>query len=477
MSFNSIEFIIFLSFLIVLWNIFPKQFKWLPLLVGSYGFYGYWKIQYPIVLLLCTCVTYYSALVLFRFQNKQHRKVILFLSVLCNIGLLAGFKYLNFFSSSLNSLLSLSHSDISLPYLDIIFPVGISFYALQSVSYIVDVYKNKVKPEKHFGYFALYLAFFPQLISGPIERARSLLPQLKNDSGFNISKIYSGLTLFFWGLFKKIVIADRLDIYVDMVFDTPQDYWGTTLIFASYLFTIQIYCDFSGYTDMAIGCSRLFGIELTQNFKFPYFSTSVTNFWRRWHITLTSWLRDYLYIPLGGNRVSSIHWQINIMIVFLLSGLWHGANWTFILWGGLHGLLLLVERQTGTFSERIYKAMGVKGVFLKAWKIFVTFNLVSFAWIFFRANSVSDAFYVITHLFHNLSWPLRLGPSQFTTALTVLLLIFYIILEIIYYFDSKKGLPFLGSIPLYIKIPGFVTGLIIIALFSVSNNPFIYFHF
>lgn len=477
MLYNSIEFIIFISLVFGFWAVFPKRFKWTPLLAGSYGFYAYWNLTYPLILLLCTLVTYYSALGLYGFQEDKQRKRILFLCGFCNMGLLACFKYLNFFSSSLNSLLSFSNSGYSLPYIKILFPVGISFYAFQSVSYIADVYKNEVIPEKHFGYFALYLAFFPKLISGPIERAGNLLPQLKNDNGVNLSNIYSGLTLFGWGLFKKIVIADRLSIYVDMVFNSPQDYWGKSLIFASYLYTIQIYCDFSGYTDMAIGCGRLFGIDLTQNFKFPYFSTSVTNFWRRWHITLTTWFRDYLYIPLGGNRVGAFRLQINIMIVFLLSGLWHGANWTFIIWGGLHGLFLLVERQTERFRGMLHKVIGLKGVYLKAWQMFVTFNLVSFAWIFFRANSVTDAFYIVSHLFDKLSWPLKLGSSQFTTALTVLLLGFYIILEIIYYLDSKRDHSFLKTLPFSIKTPCFIVVLIIIALFSVSNNQFIYFHF
>lgn len=477
MIYNSLEFIIFVTFLLGVWAVFPKQYKWTPLLVGSYGFYGYWKVQYPFILLLCTVVTYYSALWIYKLQSKRYRKRILFLCICFNLGLLAGFKYLNFISSSLNGLFVLTDSNYSLPYINILFPVGISFYAFQSVSYIVDIYKNKVKPETHFGYFALYLAFFPKLISGPIERAERLLPQLKNDDPIKLTNIYSGLTLFVWGLFKKIVIADRLSIYVDMVFNSPQEYWGKSLIFASYLYTIQIYCDFSGYTDMAMGCSRLFGIELTQNFKFPYFASSVTTFWRRWHISLTIWFRDYLYIPLGGNRVSNSRWKFNIMVVFLLSGLWHGASWTFIIWGGLHGLFLLVERQTGAFREILYDIIGIKGVLLKACQMFVTFNLVSFAWIFFRANSVSDAFYMVSHLFYKLSWPLRLGSSQFTTTLTALLLLFYIILEIVYFIDSKKEGAFLQTLPSFIKNLGYIGVLIIIALFSVSNTQFIYFHF
>ncbi len=449
----------------------------MPLLVGSYAFYSYWKIQYTVILLLCTVGTYFSGLSLCKFPQKRQQKIILFLSVLFNLGLLAGFKYINFFLNSLNFLLSFDDPGYSLPYVNIFFPVGVSFYTFQSVSYIADVYRGKVKPESHFGYFALYLAFFPKLISGPIERAAGLLPQLKNKNRVNFSNVYSGLSLFIWGLFKKLVIADRLGMYVDMVFSNPEAFYGKTIIVAGWMFSLQIYCDFSAYMDMAIGCGRLFGIELSRNFNFPYMAMSIGDFWRRWHITLTSWFRDYVYIPLGGNQVSVQRWVINIMIVFLASGLWHGAAWTFVWWGALHGFFYLIGKFTAAARERLRERSGIRGRIAMAIQVFFTFQLVSLAWVFFRAETIEDAFCLIQNMSVNLALPVRMMSSQFSTALAFSAAVILVGMEFLLYWLNQKEIDPFHFFPPVIRYPVCALGLLVIALFGVSRNEFIYFQF
>ncbi|MBW2709584.1 MAG: MBOAT family protein, partial [Deltaproteobacteria bacterium] len=313
------------------------------------------------MLLFCTMITYSTAILMDRFSGKREKKILLLISIVSNFGLLCFYKYLNFANESLETLLSYFNLPYHIPHLEILLPLGISFFTLQAVSYSLDVYRGNQTPERHFGVFSLYLAFFPKLISGPIERASHLLPQLKRKADFDAERIFSGLRLLLWGIFKKTVIADRLGIYVNMVFNHPHDFSGQTLILAAWFYTLQIYCDFSGYTDMAICCGRVFGIELSQNFNFPYFARNIAGFWRRWHMTLTRWLRDYLYIPLGGNRRRPSRWRRNILIVFVLCGLWHGANWTFVLWGVLHGFYYLFGRATIRIRTQCWTSIGAKG--------------------------------------------------------------------------------------------------------------------
>jgi len=334
MLFNSLEFYMFFAVVFLFWLAVPSRLRWLPLLVASYIFYFTWKPWYSLILLFCTAGTWLLTNKIIEVKNAAHKKRLLVVALCINLCPLLFFKYTNFFNDSLCSLFLLFGFSCPMSRFDILLPVGISFYTFQAVSYCVDVYQGRIEPERHAGIFALYMAFFPKLISGPIERGANLLPQLRKPGLFQNRLFLSGIQLFFWGLFKKIVIADRLGMYVDMVFGHPHDYWGKTVILAAWFFTLQIYCDFSAYTDMAIGCGRIFGIELSQNFNFPYLARSVAEFWKRWHITLTSWFRDYVYVPLGGNRMSTGRWAFNIMAVFLLSGLWHGAAWTFVLWGG-----------------------------------------------------------------------------------------------------------------------------------------------
>jgi len=410
-------------------------------------------------------------------EATGRRKAVLATMVSVNLVPLIFFKYFNFFNDSLGKIFALSRLTYPVPHIDLLLPVGISFFTFQAISYCADVYKGKKGPERHLGLFALYLAFFPKLISGPIERGANLLPQLRNPILFDRRLFVSGIQLFFWGVFKKIVIADRLGMYVDMVFSHPQDYWGKTAILAAWFFTLQIYCDFSAYTDMAIGCGRIFGIKLSPNFNFPYLARSVAEFWRCWHITLTSWFRDYVYIPLGGNKISPTRWRANIMVVFLLSGLWHGAAWNFVLWGGIHGFFYLIGKNTETFRFKLREFFGISGKAAAILQVLITFNLVSLAWVFFRASSIEDAFCLISHMFISLSLPVQMMGLTFSTYLTFGFAVIFIFLELFHYWDSKHDYRRLRAIPNSIKFLAYVGGLLIISLFGLSSKKFIYFYF
>lgn len=445
--------------------------------MASFYFYLSWEPAYVLILLFVILITYSTTLGINRANDKDQKLLFLYFSVIGNLGLLFFFKFFNFFNESFRGLFSWFDLGYRIPYLEILLPVGVSFFTLQAVSYSVDVYRDRIPPERHLGNFALYLAFFPKLIAGPIERGANLLPQFWRKHHLDLVRISSGAQLMGWGFFKKLVIADRLSIYVDMVFRHPQDYSGKTLILAAYFFSLQIYCDFSGYTDIARGCGRIFGFELMENFNFPYFARSIQDFWRRWHISLTTWFRDYLYVPLGGNQVKPVRWRVNILTVFLLSGLWHGANWTFLCWGAMHGLFYLFGRTTAGVRLQLRKLVGLGEPFLGVWQVLVTFNLVAFAWVFFRVESVGDAIYIFTHFFVNLSAPLRLGPSHFTTAVTACLAVLFIVLELLRYLVEFKHIRVPTPVPFAFKCPAYSLALITIFLFGVSGNEFIYFHF
>lgn len=331
--------------------------------------------------------------------QKEKRRKFLYISILSNLGILFFFKYFNFFSESVAGLTAMMGMDYSTPLFEVILPVGISFYTFQTLSYSVDIYHGKISPEKHLGRFALFVSFFPQLVAGPIERSGNLLPQFREEKQFDYHRVASGMRLAAWGLFKKVVIADRLAVFVNMVYNSPDDFQGLSIILATFFFALQIYCDFSGYSDIAIGIARMMGFDLMKNFERPYFSTSIGEFWRRWHISLSTWFRDYVYIPLGGNRVVKWRWHYNLFLTFLISGLWHGANWTFVIWGALHGVYLIIEN----ISTAAFKQNDIKSPFplwLKnSLQMAATFILVCFAWIFFRANSLGDAVELISKMF------------------------------------------------------------------------------
>lgn len=395
MSFISIEYIILLAIFVPIFFNLPRQLRILFLLLISYIFYAFSRVEYIFLIVFSTGVDYFAAKQLEKTSPDAitTRRLLLFASIFVNLGVLFIFKYFNFFNESLRIIFESAGVHYNPLLHSMTLPVGISFFTFQSMAYTIDVYRGDIKAEKNVTVFASYVAMFPQLVAGPIERARNILPQLREDRPFAYHRAVSGLQLILWGVFKKIVIADRLAVYVNGIYNDVETFSGLPLLVATLFFTFQIYCDFSGYSDIAIGSARILGFDLMENFRQPYFSSSIQEFWRRWHISLSTWFRDYLYIPLGGNRVSFGRKLVNLMIVFVVSGLWHGANWTFIIWGALHGFYIVIE----TVITGRWQSLNLRIPFLQ-WLL--TFSLVGFAWIFFRANSLGDAWYIITNLFN-----------------------------------------------------------------------------
>jgi D-alanyl-lipoteichoic acid acyltransferase DltB (MBOAT superfamily) len=397
MIFNSIDFAIFCPVVFFLyWFVFNKNLQWQNGLVAitSYFFYGWWDWRFLFLLFFSTAVDFIVGLELARATNQRRRKAILLISIVVNLGLLGFFKYYNFFVDSFVEAFSFFGNRISPNTLDIILPVGISFYTFQTLSYSIDVYRNKIKPTRDFIAFAAFVTFFPQLVAGPIERATNLLPQFFRKRTFDQVEAVDGLRQILWGLFKKIVIADNCANYANTIFNDASSHSGATLALGAVFFAIQIYGDFSGYSDIAIGTSRLFGFDLMQNFAFPYFSRDIGEFWRRWHISLSTWFRDYVYVPLGGSRGSLWTKVRNIFAIFLISGFWHGANWTFIVWGGLNAIYflpLLLQNKNRQHLNVVAEGKSLPS--LKEFcQIVLTFGLTTFAWIFFRSESVASAF-------------------------------------------------------------------------------------
>jgi D-alanyl-lipoteichoic acid acyltransferase DltB (MBOAT superfamily) len=399
MLFHSSQFLIFFAITVALYFACPPRYRWAWLLAASYYFYAAWAIEYVVWLAATTLIVYVLALEIAKTPETARRKALLALGLFTNLGLLVSLKYLDFINESLRTLFERFNLLYNVPAFQLLLPVGISFYVLQTLGYLIDVYRGKVEPERHLGLLALFVSFFPQLVTGPIERAGHLLPQLRTKREVSAAGISDGLRMMLWGTFKKVVVADRLAIYVDAVYNHPADHSGLPVILATIFYAVQIYCDFSGYTDIALGAAKMLGYDLTENFRQPYCSSSIAEFWRRWHISLSSWFRDYLYIPLGGSRVYKWRWYANVMTVFVLSGLWHGANWTFVLWGGLHGLYYLVQIWTQNARDKVFRVLRLdKPAIRIAIGTLVTLSLVCLAWLFFRANSVSDAFLLLANL-------------------------------------------------------------------------------
>lgn len=404
MLFNSLDFAIFLPIVFILyWFVVNKNLKHQNILVAiaSYLFYGWWDWRFLSLILFSTLVDYIIGIQLGKTQKPSKRKILLWISILVNIGFLGFFKYFNFFLDNFKSAFSFAGYELNNNSLNIILPVGISFYTFQTLSYTIDIYKNKLEPSKNFIAFAAFVSFFPQLVAGPIERAKSLLPQFYEKRRFDYSEAVNGLRQILWGLFKKIVIADNCAEYANLIFNNSQDYSGSTLLMGALFFAFQIYGDFSGYSDIAIGTARLFGFRLMQNFAFPYFSRDIAEFWRRWHISLSTWFRDYLYIPLGGSRGGTAMKVRNTFIIFIVSGFWHGANWTFIVWGALNAIYflpLLLTNRNRTNIEIIahggYIPSGREIINMS-----LTFALTLIAWIFFRARDMGHAMDYLIGLF------------------------------------------------------------------------------
>jgi len=430
MLFNSLEFFIFLPVVFVLyWIIGSKHLKAQNLLiaVASYTFYGWWDWRFLSLILFSSLVDYSIGLSLGKTENSSKRKLLLWISICVNLGFLGFFKYYNFFIDSLINSFTFFGKELSLNTLNIILPVGISFYTFQTLSYTIDVYNKKLKPTKNFIGFMAFVSFFPQLVAGPIERATNLLPQFSVERSFKYQNAIDGLRQMLWGLFKKVVIADNCAKYANMIFNNHTEYNGSTLLLGAFFFAFQIYGDFSGYSDIAIGVSRLFGFNLKRNFAFPYFSRDIAEFWRRWHISLSTWFRDYLYIPLGGSRGGTKMKLRNTFIIFIVSGFWHGANWTFIVWGALNAIYFLPLLLTN--KNRVNTNLVAEGRYLPSLKelaqMSVTFFMTLIAWVFFRADNVTHAFDYLQNTFDSsLFSTVEIFP---TTILTLLL--FFIIIE------------------------------------------------
>lgn len=405
MLFNSLDFLIFFPIVLLVYFIIPKRVKYIWLLIASYYFYMCWNAKYAILILISTIITYVSGLLLENVKNKTiieskkniQKKIIVAVSVLSNLGILFYFKYINFTLDVVKDILATVNVDLNIPVFDILLPVGISFYTFQALSYTMDVYRDEIYAEKNFFRYALFVSFFPQLVAGPIERSKNLLKQLAVPKQFDYDKAREGILLMLWGFFLKIVLADRIAIFVDTVYGDYLSYPGVYLMVATILFAIQIYCDFSGYSVIAMGAAKILGIELMENFDAPYLSTSVAEFWRKWHISLTSWFKDYLYIPLGGSRKGKFRKYLNKLIVFLVSGLWHGANLSYVVWGGINGIYQIIGEMTLPFREKIRQILRLNKdtISFKIAQGIITFALVDFTWIFFRANNIKESIDII----------------------------------------------------------------------------------
>jgi alginate O-acetyltransferase complex protein AlgI len=394
MLFNSFQFLCFFVLVWLLFLVTRGTSRKVILLIASYYFYMCWSTRYIFVIWGITLIDYVAGLEIEKAEQAGRRRLYLGLSLFCNLSLLVVFKYFNFLTGSFRTASHLFGLLYDPPLLAIILPVGLSFHTFQAMSYTIEVYWRRVPAEKNLLEYALYVAFFPQMVAGPIERPYELLPQFHREPTVTYEGVRAGMVQALWGLFKKMVLADNVADFVKLIYDRPQHYNGAALVLATLLFSIQIYCDFSGYTDIALGLARMMGYQLRINFMQPYFSRSVGEFWRRWHISLSTWFRDYVYIPLGGNRVKLSRHYANLMITFVISGLWHGANWTFVAWGFLHGVYLIIAQTAAPYLPRFDRVPRLQ-TFVKT---IVTFALVTFAWIFFRANTLKDSWFIATHL-------------------------------------------------------------------------------
>ena len=477
MSFITFNYLIFFTVIVLFYFSIPYRFRNTLLLIGSYYFYMCWKPEYLILIVTATIVSYQTAIQIAKSSSLFIKKIYLSLTIIITLGILFFFKYYSFFAKSIHSLFSNIQIDLNVPILNVLLPVGISFYTFQVLSYTVDVYRGKKAPEKNIGIYALYVSFFPQLVAGPIERSTRLLPQFHEKHHISYTRVSSGLQLMLWGFFKKIVISDRLSLYVDAVYNNQAHHNGPSCLAATIFFAFQIYCDFSAYSDIAIGSAGIMGYDLMDNFKRPYFSRSIKEFWQRWHISLSTWFRDYFYIPLGGNRVNKWRWYFNLLAVFTVSGLWHGAKWTFVIWGAIHGLIyiltLLISQVLPTDKMDKIRFFSVTYHIIL---VIFTFSVVCLAWIFFRANSLHDAANILAKL-TDLSGPLYTGQNLSSFFLCLFGITVLILIEIIQEFKIRFAVkPWIES--WFIREFAYVSIILSIILFGVTDaGQFIYFQF
>jgi len=434
MLFNSVEFGFFLPIVFALyWFVANKNLRLqnLLLLIASYLFYGWWDWRFLSLIIFSSFVDYYLGIALYKANSHNKRRLLLLTSIIVNLGFLGFFKYFNFFAESFADAFTLLGNPIEASRLNIILPVGISFYTFQTLSYSIDIYKRKIEPTHNMIAFFAFVSFFPQLVAGPIERATNLLPQFYKKRNFHYSKAVDGMRQILWGLFKKVVIADNCATYANQIFNNSDDYNGSTLVLGALFFTFQIYGDFSGYSDIAIGTSRLFGFNLKKNFAFPYFSRDVAEFWRRWHISLSTWFRDYLYIPLGGSRGGTWMKVRNTFIIFIVSGFWHGANWTFVVWGALNAIYflpLLLLNKNRTYTDTVAQGKYVP-TFKEFFNMLTTFGLTVLAWVFFRADTIGHAWRYLSEIFSLSLFSIPQNVLGHEGLLTLVLITIFILIE------------------------------------------------
>ena len=491
MLFNSTEFMIFFPITLILYWIFPKKYRYICLFIASYTFYMFWNPKYALLMGTSTIVTFLSGVLI---EKLKYKRTVVAFSFIINLAILIFFKYFDFLLQNINIVLSAVNIQLINKPFDIILPVGISFYTFQALSYTIDVYRGEIKPEKNIIKYALFVSFFPQLVAGPIERSKNLLIQMENlekIKRFDYDRITEGLTLMLFGYFQKMVIADRAAILVDTVFNGYYEYNSMALILAAVFFAIQIYCDFGSYSLIAIGTAKVMGINLMDNFNTPYFSRSIKEFWGRWHISLSTWFRDYLYIPLGGNRCSNIRKSFNILVTFLVSGLWHGANFTFIAWGAIHGIFHIIEEQLKHIKEKYLNRFKIKtNAFSFALiEIIITFIIVDLAWIFFRAETIHDAIHYIKRIFTRIDlWTLfdgtlySLGLDVFEMNILIIALFILISFDLINYIRKESIFVFLSKQNLYFRwfvMLFLIFYIIVYGKYGAGFDPkqFIYFQF
>ena len=494
MLFNSLDFFVFFPIVVLVYFIVPRKIRYIWLLVASYYFYMCWNAEYALLIGVSTLITYISGLFLCKLKKTWLRKLVVAMSFISNLGILVFYKYFDFLLENVNAILSKVDGQLVSNPFDIILPVGISFYTFQALSYTMDVYRGEVEAEKNPLRYALFVSFFPQLVAGPIERSKNLLNQVKKIEEiklWNYNRVVNGLIQMIWGLFQKMVIADRISIFVDSVYQNLHAVGTTETVFAAVGFSIQIYCDFAAYSTIAIGAARVMGFDLMENFDTPYFATSIKDFWRRWHISLSSWFRDYLYIPLGGNRKGKCRKYLNTMVTFLVSGLWHGASWNYVIWGGMHGIYQVIGEILAPVRKKINKLLKVnEGVFsYKLGQILFTFSLTTLTWVFFRAENLKEAIYFFERMFTRWNpWVFfneglyKFGLDRIEVNILFVALITMFLVELLKYLKNKRLSDFIVEQNLWFRwivMIGLVVSILVYGEYGVNfdSNQFIYFQF
>ncbi len=479
MLFNSLQFILFFIIVFALYLCLNHRWQNRMLLVASCIFYGAWDWRFLFLIFASISVDYFCALKIHYSDSDKRRKQFLFISIFVNLAILGFFKYFNFFTNNLQILLDRFWPYIHMPFLNIILPLGISFYTFEAMSYVIDVYRKKMEPTANYVNYALFVTYFPHLIAGPIMRAKDLLPQIISPRKISLDNFYEGCYLIFWGLFQKIFVADNLAKIVNPIFSSTGPYDGFTVLIGVYAFSFQIFCDFAGYSNIARGLGKCMGFDIMINFNLPYFATNPREFWQRWHISLSSWLRDYLYIPLGGNRKGELAGFRNVAVTFLLGGLWHGANWTFVVWGAYHGFLIIVYR---LFTPLLKKFSLIRNEYLKFFwtciKTLFFFHLVCFGWLIFRAQSINQVFAMLKALLFNFKIAAHLTPAYPKYGFSEIIFFVWIVIVVQMFQFQKSDLMVIFKSNRWLKVIFYFTCFYLILIFGVNGaKEFIYFQF